>query len=65
MGIKTNYMFIRNNYIDQVMVILKQSAMNDDAAFYFFTGALCRPCPKPSECMAKAIQGSKQSSLQF
>lgn len=33
MGIKTNYMFIRKNYIDQVMVIPNQLALSDDATF--------------------------------
>lgn len=65
MGIKTYYVFIRKNYIAQVIVVPNQSALSDDATFYFFTSALCRPCLKPSDCMAKAIWSSKQSLLQF
>ena len=65
MGINTNYMFIRKSYIDQVQVIPNHSALSDNATFYFSTGDLCRPCPKPSVSMGKVIWSSKQSSLQL
>lgn len=63
MGINTNYVFTRKNYIDQVMAIPCLSALSDDATCYIFTGALGRPCPKPSECTAKAIWSSKTGLL--
>lgn len=36
MGENTNYMFIRKSYIDQVQVVPNQSALSDNATFYFF-----------------------------